>query len=230
VAGVADPSLPCETFHHPTYTECLAEADRYSPYNRIVGLRTWLDSGGGGETLLLLDPDCVFLAPVLMRVRRGAAVTQAVGHMDIDADQELVLRHCRRPDAVQPVATFSTFIHRDDLQELLPAWLEKTLAIRADSASRSRADWIADMWGYAFAAAELGLQHELRPITHDQWDDARDRPLIHYCQASASPDRQWSWDKRTYRPWERVPSPPPGTPLASVELIRLLNEYVELQS
>lgn len=81
------------------------------------------------------------------------------------------------------------------------------------------------MWGYDCAAAELGLRHVVTEFALFQGDDRLDQALIHYCYDSRSRDGTWRWSKRTYTPWEPVPPPPACTPAASVELIRLVNEY-----
>ena len=85
------------------------------------------------------------------------------------------------------------------------------------------------MWGYAFAAAEIGLKHDLRYLACTQMENRADLPLIHYCYSSSDAEGRWTWDKRSYRPWERVPDPPDEVPLASKVLIALLSEWVAMQ-
>lgn len=73
-----------------------------------------------------------------------------------------VKKHCLRPELVQGVGV-PLLIHRDDLVAVAPLWLKRTEQIRADTISRALVGWTAEMRGYAFAAAELGLLH----TTHD---------------------------------------------------------------
>ena len=54
--------------------------------------------------------------------------------------------------------------------EVVPLWIEKTEDIRNDPKSLELlgGGWIADMWGYTCAAAELGLRHKLRALARSQ--------------------------------------------------------------
>ena len=87
---------------------------------------------------------------------------------------------------------------------------------------------MADMWGYTCAAAEMGIRHELRALTRAQGEQQADLPIVHYCYASSSTEHDWNWDKRYYRPWERVPDPPDEVPSVDKALIGLLNEWVAM--
>jgi hypothetical protein len=46
--------------------------------------------------------------------------------------------------------------------QLIPLWIDKTEDIRNDPTSRELLGegWIADMWGYTSAAAEMWLRHK----------------------------------------------------------------------
>ena len=85
------------------------------------------------------------------------------------------------------------------------------------------------MWGYAFAAAELGLRHELRDLAAFPMDNRTDLPIVHYCYDAEDRDKQWLWGKRTYQPWELVPEPPESIPQAAVALVELVNEWAATQ-
>jgi len=119
-------------------------------------------------------------------------------------------------------------IHHEDLAALAPLWLQKTEEIRSDPRGRELAGWIADMWGYAFAAAEMGLRHGLQELAQGQMENRVDHPLVHYSYSSSDARGRWMWDKRTYRPWEPVPDRPIETPLATVALFDILNEWARV--
>jgi len=173
------------------------------------------------ETVLLLDPDCVFVAPLVTEARRDEPSAQALSYMQPDA--AITARHCRQQRRVRGVG-IPIVIHRDDLSALAALWLEKTESIRDDPRARTFAGWVAEMWGYVFAAAELGLRHRIHTLARFPTEDRADLPLIHYCYASADAEGRWSWDKRSYRPWRRVADPPPSTPRAAAALVALINE------
>jgi hypothetical protein len=220
------------TFQTRLYSPHPATGDHYPPYNRIMALKDWLSEGHPAEeVLLLIEPDCVFLRSLIVEpVSRGYPVSHPVGYMDPLANAELVQRHCSRPDLVDAAGIPTLLIHRDDLMELVPLWIEKTEDIRNDPTSRELigGGWIADMWGYTCAAAEIGLRHKLRALARGQGEYQADLPIIHYCNSSSSAEHDWRWDKRYYRPWERVPDPPEDLPSVDKTLIGLLNEWVAM--
>ena len=216
------------TFRTGSYSRHPISGDYYPIYNKVMALKAWLQgSPPAEESVLLLDPDCVFLAPLTGSVERGHPVSQPVSYMDPAHNQELVEKHCLRPELVDAVG-IPTLIHRDDLVILAPLWVKKLEEIRNDPRSRELAGWVSEMWAYTFSAAELGLRHALPELAHFQAENRADLPIVHYCYSSSDPEKRWVWDKRTYRPWERVPDPPSEIPQASKALIGLLNEYASM--
>lgn len=219
------------TFQTAPYSPHPLTGDDYSPYNKPKALRDWLwDAPPEEEALLILDPDCIFLKPFTGSVSRGRPVAQPISYLDPTHERnlELVEKHCRNPESVQGVG-IPILIHKDDLAVVAPLWLEKTEEIRGDPKSRETAGWVAEMWAYAFAAAELGLHHTTHLLARVSSDDRADLPILHYCYSYSDPEVRWSWDKRAYRPWERVPDPPDEVPLGTRVLIDLLNEWVAMQ-
>ncbi len=218
-----------QTFQTMSYCPHPMSGDYYPPFNKPMALLTWLENASPiEEAVLLLDPDCIFVTPCSLSVKRGEPVAQPIGYLNPLENVELVKRHGCKPESVQPVG-IPMLIHRDDLAVLTPFWVENTEAIRSDPISRQLAGWTAEMWAYVFATARLGLRHQLCDLARWQMEDQTDLPFIHYCYSSSNMDGQWQWDKRTYRPWEQVPDPPPNTPLATVALISILNEWATSQ-
>jgi peptidyl serine alpha-galactosyltransferase len=225
------PPFDGQLFQAKPYSPHPPNDDIYPPYNRIGALMEWLElSPPAEETLLIIDPDCIFITPFDEPAERGRPVAQPVFylHPAESNNSKLMKRHGYRPNSVDPVGV-PVLIHRDDLRALLPLWMQRTEEIRNDQISREVIGWIAEMWGYVFAAADLGLRHELRDLARWQTEDRTDVPLIHYCYGSQSTQEQWEWSKRSYKPWERVPQPPQDLPQSSVLLISLLNEFAEKQ-
>jgi peptidyl serine alpha-galactosyltransferase len=238
------------TFHTKPYFPHPVTGDYYPPYNRIMALRAWLtENPPTQEVILLVEPDCVFLGSLTGElVSRGHPVSHPIRYMDPVPRpgwrrDQLVQKHCSRPELVEPAGIPTVLIHRDDLMEVVPLWIEKTEDIRNDPKSRELAGasgWMADMWGYTCAAAEIGLRHKLRPLARTPGEaqafgyactpgeDQADLPIIHYCFPWSDAANRWVWEKRTYRPWEKVPDPPDDVPSASKALIGLLNEWVAM--
>jgi len=198
-----------------------------------MALRAWLrEAPPAEEVILLIEPDCVFLGSLTGElVSRGCPVSHPIGYMDPLPNAQLLQKHCSRPELVDAAGIPTLLIHRDDLIELVPLWIEKTENMRSDPQSLELiggGGWIADMWGYTCAAAEMGIRHKLRPLARSQGEDQADLPIIHYCYASSCAKHDWHWDKRYYRPWERVPDPPNEVPSVDKALITLLNEWVAM--
>jgi peptidyl serine alpha-galactosyltransferase len=229
------PPTPFEgqTFHTRPYCPHPVTGDYYPPYNRIMALRAWLrEAPPAEEVILLIEPDCVFLDSLTGElVSRRYPVSHPIGYMDPLPNAQLLQKHCSRPELVEAAGIPTLLIHRDDLIELVPLWIEKTENMRNDPKSLELiggGGWIADMWGYTCAAAEMGIRHKLRPLARLQGEDQADLPIVHYCYASSCVDHDWHWDKRYYRPWERVPDPPSEVPSVDKALIGLLNEWVAM--
>lgn len=223
--------FPAQTVWAEPYSPHPVTGDDYAAYNKPAAIQDWLSGVcPPEETVLVVDPDCVFVAPVTATVERGRPAAQPYSYMDPDAypGADLVSRHCLRPSTVQGIG-IPYLIHRDDLAVLAPLWLAKTEAIRNDPVSRELAGWTAEMWGYAVAAAELGLVHEPRNLQLVPTEDRADAPIVHYCEESVDKSGTWRWGKWTYRPWEPVVPPPEGTPRASVALVELLNEWAAVR-
>ena len=249
VSGLHNPEPVIDTnFFTPNYFPHPVTGDRYAAYNKPAALLAWLrQAPPHEETILLVDPDCVFLTALDGVAERGRAVAQPVFYMNlrerpnparppagrtpvlpinwapVDA---IISKYCRRPERVQGVG-IPTLLHRDDLAALAPLWLAKTEMIRNDADLRDAIGWIAEMWGYCLAAAELGLEHEERHLACFATEDRDDLPLVHYCYDPSDPDGHWTWGKRTYQPWTRVPDPPADVPRGGQAVIRLLNAFVE---
>lgn len=226
-----DPPQPVldRTFYTRAWSPHPRTGDAYLPYNKPYSIMTWLaEAPPEEETVLLIDPDCVFLEPVEIHAVRGRPIAHHRESIRSKAYAEALRPYYNRPDLLQPMCV-PVLIHRDDLAALAPRWLAVTEALREDPASRAELGWVAEMWAYIIAAAQIGLWHELRPLESFVSDCELGTPFIHYAHHLKSPDGKWSWHKGTYRPWDPVEDPPPGTPEAGVTLIRMLNRFAAVK-
>jgi hypothetical protein len=224
-AGTPTTVVP-DTFQTRSYSPHPITGDDFACYNKPFALDDWLRSTPStDETILLTDPDFVFLRRVSTTVEPGYPIAQRMLYLDVHKHSTIVQRHCRVPDEVQSIG-FPILIHRIDLEILTPLWVAKTEAIRNDSVVREEAGWLAEMWGYVFAAAEFGIRHEAQDMAASQMDARVDLPFIHYCHSSESRNGDWRWDKRGFEPGAPVPDPPDDVPLTSQLLIALLNEWL----
>jgi hypothetical protein len=221
----------CETFVVPPHSPHPKTRDDYSPYNKPNSIKKWLDKQSGEDcVLLIIDPDCVFLRPVTQSIKKGNPVSQDVGYMrtNVPNAQAIITRFCKRGFKLIDAVGIPTLIWKSDLELMIDRWLEITENIRSDKEMKAKAGWVAEMWGYTIAAAEAGLSHKIENLCHVPTEDKSTAPLIHYCFSSENKAKGYKWDKRTYKPWDRVILPPPGTPKSAVVLATLVNELASI--
>lgn len=195
--------------------------DNYVPYNKPSSIQQWLENGlPEEETILIIDPDCVFVRPIFEEVDRGRVLAHKMWYMEPKRHPGLVERHCRSPDLVAS-AGIPTFIHRDDLKSLAPLWLNKTRELRSTQVSRKEVNWVCEMWGYTLASAELGLEHDVRSLCDVPNDKVLRQAIIHYCYSATA--RGWKWDKRQYRRGKKITFPEKLVMPPAKALLEILN-------
>ncbi|MGC2401254.1 MAG: hypothetical protein WA510_15780 [Acidobacteriaceae bacterium] len=227
-----------ESVRVASYKDSVPEAP-LAVLNKPGGIAEWAAlKGPRDETVLIVDPDSVFVRPIADPgpLRTGEAYSEEHGYMSIDTpgNRTVIDRHCRQEarSRVQPVGIYIC-INRGSLAELARCWLDKSIEIAADPVCRealSGTGWLSDMWGYAIAAAELGIHHDLAGFSQVTGTDSLENPIIHYCFPVMenrndvwAPDTQKSilWSKWTYSPWESPPASSDATVEGQLLLERL---------
>ena len=217
--------------------------DQYLIYNKPASLSQWLATDKPEGTVLFIDPDCVFRAPVHRKVLEGHPVSQnwiewrpelTYYPPDQGPPFDLIKQFCKKNlDLVRGVM-IPTLIHTNDLKRLVPRWLEVTGQIRQGVRNREgRPLWESDMFGYIIAAAEYGLVHEqanLGICTNWSPMDVPDAPIIHYCQSIQSNEGEALWNKRSYQPWEKIEDPQRAQHDFGRDLFNMLNRLVETKT
>lgn len=210
--------------------------DDYAPYNKPASLLEWLETEQPDGTVLLLDPDCVFRAPLRREVSEGKPVAQrwvGIGHspggdgFGLGPRFAFLESHGVRPGTPAQLGMIPKLIHTRDLERIAARWLELTALVRQEVADQEgRRMWESDMYAYAIVAAEAGLVHELASLgicTNWSPAEAPNAPIIHYCQAIEGKGGELLWSKHRYRPWERVPQPERAGQDYGRDLLALLN-------
>jgi hypothetical protein len=215
--------------------------------NKPGGIADWavLD-GPRDETVLIVDPDSVFLRPVSDPgpIPDGEAYSEEHDYMAVELPENSTVldRHCnwKYRSRVQPVGIY-ILINRASVANLAPLWLQKSIEIASDPVCREAlagTGWLSDMWGYCIASAELGISHRIRRFSQVTGSHCLKHPIIHYCfPIMAAKDRMWApdtqepilWSKWDYVPWSRLPDPNGATPEGQVVLQRL-QELVVVKS
>lgn len=201
--------------------------DHYLPYNRLFSAVEWLREEQPVGTVLLLDPDMVFRAPVAEPVPPGAPRAQRWVGFDLtgsEAEEVLVRETGVDPSDLQGV-TWPALIHTSDLEALLPLWIELTAALREATGL-----WESDMVAFVGAAAAQGLRFTPETIgAFVGWpeEEVAGAPIIHYCQPIEDREGRVLWTKHHYRPWDPVDVDPAEAALGYAgDLLRIVQEYV----
>ncbi len=202
----------------------------YPPLNKPSSISAWIQGAqlSGAEPVLILDPDCIFVSAIAEQPSQGhpwgTPVPGWLSPDQSDALRAMVDRH----GSVAKVDQVSVpiLITAGDLEALAPLWLSKTLDILADPEGRAAAGWVVEMWAYAMASNELGLQHQQVYLSEDQPLQAytAQTPIVHYAYESSYKD--WHFYKHGYHPWDYVPAPPSGAPWAITAFAQTIDDYI----
>lgn len=184
--------------------------DTYPPYNRLYSLRQWLQEHEPCGTVLILDPDYVFRAPVIGSVSPGSPRAQFwVDCAQWDGNSRFV----KALSGISPVTaadmqrvTWPALIHTQDLERLMPRWIELTSEYRQRTGA-----WESDMVAFVVASAEIGLRYRLENIAAwMNWpeEQVRGAPIVHYCQKVEDRGGNCLWWKHDYQPWQSIDAMP----------------------
>ena len=195
-------SIVPDTHVHPNYRRHPITGDSYSAYNKPFSLHHWLtNSNVTAEFIIVLDADMIFRAPMtveLLGVRRGAPVSARYSYLKgtLPENHMGVKARVKNVEKTQQVGGF-TVMHREDMRKLAPRWLYWTEQVRQDPDSWANTGdiyndngkhgppWISEMYGYVFAAAEVGINFQV----HDDFmlypgyyppKDSRFPIVLHY--------------------------------------------------
>ena len=210
-----------------TNTHELLDHD-YTGMNRLHSLAEWLERERPVGTVLILDCDFAFRAPLAKRATPGRPIGQLwydftwAGHWG-----ELAEEISPGVGPVQAV-TCPLVIHTSDLRRIIDRWIVVTAQIRARSGA-----WESDMIALPIVLAESGLVCDLEMLAAWMpWPDevVGEAPIIHYCQPVLDRAGNTLWYKQRYTPWEPTGVTPSDIALGyCVELLAMFDRYAAIR-
>jgi hypothetical protein len=212
--------------------------DAYVPYNKITSVLQWIqakhDELPADAIVCIIDVDVVLLediAYMVADVERGKPLG-AKGFMSFAYDDSpydrMIGRYCKGCKEADPLAV-PYIIHKTDLLELAPKWLEKCREIRADTQPWHKVtdwravkglqlSWTAEQWAYLLTAAEMGLRHQVREDMSSFTGCGvlqLDEPMIHFSDWTKGIDQKgavFKWSKGMPNALDVVPDVDPNNP------------------
>ena len=208
---------------HPT------SGDVYVCYNRLYSLQQWLDEQDIDGTVLIVDADVVFRKPLKTEVSSGSPIGQHWLDYGLSEDFKSAVESASAVpvDKLQAV-TWPALIHSQDLQKLMPRWIEITVTIREQLKRQE-----SDMFAFLAAAQEQNLEFELGTTTAFMpWPDEKVQgaPIIHYCQIVEALDGSELWAKGRYQPWNRVAGAQTAKLPYCRDLVELVDEFARIKN
>jgi len=201
----------------------------YTGMNRLHSLNEWLERERPVGTVLILDCDFVFRAPLVRHVEPGRPVGQfwwdfhAAGMWAEAADSITPGISAR----VQNV-TWPLLIHTSDLRRIIARWVDVTAQIRKNTGA-----WESDMVALTVVLAEYEITCELESLAAwMSWPDevVAGAPIIHYCQPVLDSNGGQLWYKQAYSPWDEIDVDPDDAALAYCsDLLVMLKRFASLR-
>ena len=241
-AKCAEEHNNCPLFPTGDYTTA-PNGDVFVVYNRAHAIREFMDSfdGKGFETVVIVEPDMLPLKPITVKATKGEILGHHYFYMEreyggAELNQSALIDYCSfNPDQVEPIGV-PYVLHIDDLRNMLPLWIEKTIKMRIPQPwlsgdQKGERSWIADMWSFACAAADLNIKSIASPTfgpeTAIDPTPGDDSLFIHYTYGYTFGDfkfekRDWTSQPPQPRPFPASPSDAPNE-IESIHL-SMLNE------
>jgi len=223
------------------------------PYSVVQFLKTNAWRSIPEEYLYIAETDHILTQPLPNRAALGSPMAYIFGYMGPNpAHQGIIQRVWPEGGAsgykrVQSIGPSPVVIHRRDLEAIASSWEEIAVALKTNQEADNRLGWVIEMWGYAIAAAKLGLKHQefadfqVEPGGLSVASQLRGFPtrywLFHYTyqfeyMLDGTPCQPWtigeySLDKRHFsdeHPAYPLPTPPPKANPAAFYLLNAFNE------
>ena len=201
----------------------------YTGMNRLHSLAEWLDRERPVGTVLILDCDFVFRAPLVRHAEPGRPIGQ------LWWDFQMGGKWAEAADSITPGiavrvqnVTWPLLIHTSDLRRIIGRWVEVAARLRKETGA-----WESDMVALTVVLAEYEITCDLEMLgAWMPWPDevVADAPIIHYCQRVLDVEGDTLWYKQEYSPWDDIDVNPSDAALGYCsELLVMLKRFAGLQ-
>lgn len=197
-----------DIFYHQSYANYLKGADCYTPYNKIIALKEWIESNEPNEErfITLIDPDFVIFRPLTPSISTAVEAEVWTG-LDPKSNFGTFLgeylglgsRWEETPSIGVPVT-----LNERTLRTILPDWLRLTQMIRhgfnnGELKIDAYSAWCAEMWGFMASLCVHNIDIEVTKRCNFVYEDNLDGiSMIHYCHSVINKHGATIWDKRWY--------------------------------
>ena len=201
----------------------------YTGMNRLHSLDEWLERERPVGTVLILDCDFVFRAPLARHAEPGRPVGQLWWDFRMEGRWAEVAESIT-PGIVATTqnVTWPLLIHTSDLRRIIRRWTDLAARIRKETGA-----WESDMIALPIVLAEYELTCELEMLAAWMpWPDdiVTDAPIIHYCQPVLDADGSTLWHKQDYKPWDEIDADPADAALEYCsELLVMFKRFAALR-
>eukprot|EP00271_Cylindrocystis_brebissonii_P016435 TRINITY_DN399_c0_g1_i1.p1 TRINITY_DN399_c0_g1~~TRINITY_DN399_c0_g1_i1.p1 ORF type:complete len:395 (+),score=43.66 TRINITY_DN399_c0_g1_i1:184-1368(+) len=193
------------------------------------------------EYVLMAEPDHIFVKPLPNLATEFMPAAFPFFYITPKENEALLRRWIPEGPITQidPIGNSPSIIKKTDLAKVVALWSNVSIAMKEDPKTDKTFGWVLEMYGYATAAAMVGIQHILRKdfMIQPPWDTViGDAFIIHYtygCDYTLKGEMmygkfgEWRFDKRSYSggaPPRNLTMPPEGCPEAIKMLISKIND------
>ena len=223
------------------------------PYSVVQFLQTDAWKAIKEDYLYIAETDHILTQPLPNRALLGSPMAYIFNYMGPNPAHASIIQRAWPEGGgtgwrkVQSIGPSPVVIHRRDLERIANPWEQTAVGLKVDREADSRLGWVIEMWGYAIAAAKIGLKHQefadfqVEPGALSSAGQLRGFParywVFHYTyqfeyMLDGSPCQPWtigefSLDKRHFsdqHPAYPLPQPPPKSNVAAFYLLNAFNE------
>ncbi|KAL0028761.1 hypothetical protein WJX79_007135 [Trebouxia sp. C0005] len=223
---------PYQVYYTNTNVDPEGIEDNYIPYNKPYGVMSWLqDVKPAGDYFLIVDPDMTFHRSFTVDELKAGPGWGAAQHMwsrSLLQEEEEAVNMLGEEEARLPLADEVGEVYlnaAEDLTRIAPLWWNYTKQMRVFHETYAKElpkdtplerPWIAEMYGIALGAAQLGVHHHgyhnlvMHPpgVQGALNQEGPNMVVSHYAWNAEVPSFSWKWNKHAFKNWSALSCPP----------------------